>query len=1594
MANLLMEDIEDEGLQRTNPALVNIVQEMNDELAARGYSLTVTGGARSAEHNAEVNGDPNSKHLTGNAVDLYAEVPDGLLEELAEKHGANYLWHDAGTGMHFHLQIDDDYTPPDMGAQPTSILHAAAATAGRSATSGVYAEHEELPDDPIDYDELAKARNPEKVSFWSALSQNFMGSFTSTGSAYVIQQLFGDAAHSGWIYRPVSQEDIDYVKTMLPDDKEAQEFCLLHGQDAEEVRWLVNQRLVDKRRQADVARWRAETDSMLQKGAVALAGATGMFLDPILLVPHLSAFNSSKMLGRLGISAIENVSKARQICNAVAKSMLETGTEQALVMFADDSMRSHFGGQKVDFGTNAMMAFLGGSAIRSIGAIRGLGREVAALDRLETEAMRSAIALPEAVAPVGLRRALGRKTYKDVMSIINKDIANKESELFTISERLGTKDAHAVLQEAVRTGAVPKRLLKKLRAREEIMAKAQKREPTIRSEAEALDWLKKQDLSRGTIPVGAAGSETHKFAQVLHDADLVKKYNSKVLNRFVENGRVVVTTSEHAGQLVEKMSGQKIPETAKSFYVPNEDYAFLLADRVAPEEVNSVLAHEFAIHGGLLKTIGKDAYNQLMARIHEAANKQGTAFFKARQAIQSHDPEEILAHMVEAGTIPSKFVDSMRSLLRKALGKDGVNISFTREDVAKLLSQQMDAKREAALGIHFNPDGSTAFAGLQFSRNSLFNVNLWNDLYALEAEIAERTQQGWYMKHLPEFAQPYARKFTKALEQGYFGQAYTSASNTMRELAGKLWEDARGRGAYRANTVAAETHKEMLKREMYKGIFDYIDARTEALGQYAGRFSREKALAFDKAVMRYYNAKYANHIAGGVLEDMPEGVKKAAEILNTLRERQIALGKNSSRMVGSKYDNLIEDDWMPVDCELWRHIDKDARMKLLSHANTKEELELLEAQIAEYAERYAMRDAVKKQLEREAKLMVQRGDASEVLPITDDMVEQYIKGEAKAWAHECMDVSGIHDIQSKKALNGELGDLPFFRKRLPIDTSGIMEFNIGGNRFEFSFDESLRDFDLTKIMQQNAERFSGEAAVKAVFGGQRNVNDALSMVQKELATASSAGHGSKDWKIEFENLKEGIQELRGMRAREDIMTRNKAAWRFLQNISYAKNGANMLWAQLAETGGTMAYGGVRRVFDTFPPLRRLMNDFEYGKVTGETLRETEDMMFGFAQESRIFGTSYGDRMVREQLTSGSLTDRMLRGVNDFAATMGKVTSTVNMLPMVTESMMKGMRAQTLIDCIRWAEGKTFGKLRNPFSEAKLKAARLTEENVALLKEHINNYVTKDAEGNLLKLDVERWQAENAVTYSQFWNLIQNQAERAIVSGTRIGNRNLFKNMNTFTRMMFQFKDYTLRAINGQTMRSLTAGDVDDAVATGLSILTNSLSYGARCAATYQMMKAAGLDEKAEQYRQRMFNDEQLARVIAVRSTILGSPLSMVNDVYEAVVPNAATIRTTVSRPNQPDRPIDVGNVVGNAITQLPAIKEASVLPIQALQAAQNIGTGRGTQRDIMRGLRMLPIPQLIPLNVLYQKLSASSGLPERLNTQKPKREKRKAPKKK
>lgn len=109
---------EDYDLSRTNQALRDFVPYaggiIQQDLATWGFdmsSVAVSSGWRSPENNAANNGEQDSYHLSGNAIDIV--LPDGLTREQADKVKADIentglfedvMYHNVGSGWHLHME--------------------------------------------------------------------------------------------------------------------------------------------------------------------------------------------------------------------------------------------------------------------------------------------------------------------------------------------------------------------------------------------------------------------------------------------------------------------------------------------------------------------------------------------------------------------------------------------------------------------------------------------------------------------------------------------------------------------------------------------------------------------------------------------------------------------------------------------------------------------------------------------------------------------------------------------------------------------------------------------------------------------------------------------------------------------------------------------------------------------------------------------------------------------------------------------------------------------------------------------------------------------------------------------------------------------------------------------------------------------------------------------------------------------------------------------------------------------------------------------------------------------------------------------------
>ena len=1076
-------------------------------------------------------------------------------------------------------------------------------------------------------------------------------------------------------------------------------------------------------------------------------------------------------------------------------------------------------------------------------------------------------------------------------------------------------------------------------------------------------------------------NETIAHMRELHDPSFGKRLGSAVYDGFEQNGRVIAAPYEKVRVAVSRIAGIDLPKDTKAFYVPNEDYAVLITDNIKDgAQVESLFAHEFAVHAGLFQSIGKKEYVSLMNQVKQAMNKDGHIFNQIRRKYDTQDPEEVFAHAAEEGALPDGLTSKLKGVFNRALGRQGYHAKFTQEDIQNILRKQSVEQRRAEDGFYYNEDGSTAFAGMRFSRDNLLNPHLWEDIYTLEPEITKDTQNA-----LPSFLRGIGKWMDNSrFAATPFGLMLNSMSNTARKYAPQLFADARGRGMGYVKTLTAEEQKEALVRRLSVHYLDMADARWKWVREHKHIPARSAQLGFDKMVQMHYNAKYGSNKAC-ILGDVPPEVEEAVECIRRFREEQIELGRNSAKMFGSTSDNLIADDWYEVDHELWRMVDMDARHRFLARYNT---AEAAKNDLAEYYRTFADRDVIRAKIEREINMknarIEKKNAAREARGLDpeplidenfgDDTIENWLEDRIPAAVEHAL----YTDLDPIARGNiGELGKLSFLQTRIPMDTSGVMKFNRGTpNEFEFSFDEHLRSYDLDSIMQKNMQRFAGEIAVKNVFGTEKNLQNTLSKIKGELEMSAAHGDANANTINDYAKIEESLRELRGQRPREDVMGRWGALMRLGLNTSYARNGANMGFSQLGEIGGAIAYGGAARIFGAVPMLRSLVQDIQHGKVTAQAYRDAENYMFGRAVEAETWTVGYGDRVVRDLLTEkNSVLNKGIIAASDIVQRLGKITSTLNMLPKMTDSMYRDMRASYLMDAVDWAAGKEFSVVRNPFSAAKLKASHVTEDMAQRIKDNLNAAVERDREGRIIHLNMKGWMKNDPESYWTFYGMGETHAQRAIISGMRQGNKNFLKNANWFTRMLFQFKDYNLRALNAQTMRALTARELDDAIAFGMSIATNTAAYALRIGAKAAGMYALGDVTGANDYLKRMFDDGQLLRVAATRSAF-SAPASFGNDLYEAAF-GAPTTRTTVDRQDVRKKERSDSDIAGDLVSQLPAVKEMFGIPYSAAMAMGHLIDGDAAQKDIRAFYKLLPIPNFIPFMTYIDSVIKGSGYPEK-----------------
>lgn len=1072
---------------------------------------------------------------------------------------------------------------------------------------------------------------------------------------------------------------------------------------------------------------------------------------------------------------------------------------------------------------------------------------------------------------------------------------------------------------------------------------------------------------------------------------------SKEAQELMDANKLFIVSREHAEKLA-AYNGISLDKKAVAFTDKASGVSVLLSDKVTPKNIKGLVAHEVGVHQGLQHIMPESSYRQILNTVQQ---KMQTSKNPAWQmaAKQANSPEEALAYWVEHSF-------NKKEKFWQRLKKNIINKDTTDEELKDLIIRGVQNEINNKQVVTPLVDGSNVVMDIHYSKDNMLTPV--HETFMDTKGAVSKENKHWYLDFLGLHFSP-----GEWLEAGWlpgtlYGKLSSSRLPRLREAANILLHDAQMRGHERFGmTQSTEDIKRFMQDRWLSMYNDFMADRikyTVKTYGHVGALRNKYINKVNEDIVKCYNLLNENCAALGktdTLSKYPAEIVSLARRMKAIRKDMMEFGAAEGEKLGGRkgtgaylsHDGLFNDD------EFYRIVDMDKMYDYVGahYYGGAKGWDKFQDMLTDYARRNANRKVIREQLEHKAQqdfdiARLQYNSKphgpKDVPPVktdvTDEAVDAWIEANAKDWAF------GIKDrhMSDMEFMDGDVStfrdNMASFNHRFPMDTSAEMDI---GNGVTFCFDRDMRDFDIDKIMPQMINRMSGDVALHATFG-EGGTKDFLDTCAQELEKSKHIlGKGGAE--RQKDALRRSIQMIRGV---GDYNTADMKNWNLFSNMirkhSYANVGGNMTFAQTGEIGSMVAYSGFHSLLSGIPVFGktlargwRHMSNGELASIAEAAEKHLKGESIAtkaWHMSSSMTNRAFSQTMAHNDDGSRTLLSTVADNAYKWTHRESLLTSTVNQMTKLTDAMEQESRISAITDLIDWANGKTFSAFRNPVSAKKLKAAGVFD--TVSMKRDIKKYL--DVPQDQVAASMDKWMQESPDTFTLWRQLVRNQSLRSIQQQT-IGNTGYLKDANWFTKLFFQFKDFTFRTINGQMMRALQSHEVDDGMALMFSMGTNAMTYyGLTVARGYAMYPND--QAKREAFFDRNLTPQRLALAGLTRASFM-SILSVGTDVAEMFT-DFQGFRTTVDNTyKKPRSDMTVSGKFGKIIGQAPAI---GVLDKTAYGAAgaYDLATHQGDTRDFDNLMRSLP------LGSWWAMVGVSSLIKDNLNLKKP-RPKKVAPKK-
>lgn len=886
---------------------------------------------------------------------------------------------------------------------------------------------------------------------------------------------------------------------------------------------------------------------------------------------------------------------------------------------------------------------------------------------------------------------------------------------------------------------------------------------------------------------------------------------SKEAQELMDANKLFIVSREHAEKLAAH-NGISLDKKAVAFTDKASGVSVLLSDKVTPKNIKGLVAHEVGVHQGLQHIMPESSYKQLLNTVQQ---KMQTSKDPAWQiaAKQADNPEEALAYWVEHSF-------NKKEKFWQRLKKNITNKEATDEELKDLIIRGVQNEINNKQVVTPLSDGSNVVMDIHYSKDNMLTPV--HETFMDTKGAVSKENKHWYLDFLGLHFSP-----GEWLEAGWlpgtlYGKLASSRLPRLREAANILLHDAQMRGHERFGmTQSTEDIKRFMQDRWLSMYNDFVDDRikyTVKTYGHVGALRNKYINKVNEDIVKCYNLLNENCAALGkadTLSKYPAEIVSLARRMKAIRKDMMEFGAAEGEKLGGRkgtgaylsHDGLFNDD------EFYRIVDMDKMYDYVGahYYGGAKGWDKFQDMLTDYARRNANRKVIREQLEHKAQqdfdiARLQYNSKShgpkDVPPVktdvTDEVVDAWIEENAKDWAF------GIRDrhMSDMEFMDGDVStfrdNMASFNHRFPMDTSAEMDI---GNGVTFCFDRDMRDFDIDKIMPQMINRMSGDVALHATFG-EGGTKDFLDTCVQELEKSKHIlGKGGAE--RQKDALRRSIQMIRGV---GDYNTADMKNWNLLSNMirkhSYANVGGNMTFAQTGEIGSMVAYSGFHSLLSGIPifgkTLARGWRHMSNGELASiaeaaeKHLKGESIATKAWHMSSSMTNRAFSQTMAHNDDGSRTLLSTVADSAYKWTHRESLLTSTVNQMTKLTDAMEQESRISAITDLIDWANGKTFSAFRNPVSAKKLKAAGVSD--TVSMKRDIKKYL--DVPQDQVAASMDKWMQESPDTFTLWRQLVRNQSLRSIQQQT-IGNTGYLKDANWYTKLFFQFKDFTFRTINGQ-----------------------------------------------------------------------------------------------------------------------------------------------------------------------------------------------------